>query len=211
MSDYGEYVQPDTRRGSNRIDLAHQRFNSLTAIRRVKSRGRATMWLCLCDCGREKPIATSDLRSGHIRSCGCLRHGARSLDDALVRVIGMRRHMARRRGIEWTVANSEAIALLKKPCFYCGVAPFHSTNSNVGVRGYRYSGLDRANNSQGYVSGNVRSCCRHCNKAKDVMSDAQFATWCQRMSSYKWWTLVESDGWTPTDVAGELERQGWRP
>jgi hypothetical protein len=30
------------------------------------------MWLALCDCGEPVEVAGVDLRSGHVRSCGCL-------------------------------------------------------------------------------------------------------------------------------------------
>lgn len=34
------------------------------------------MWICQCDCGRQKkrPTDTYSLRSGKVRSCGCLYH-----------------------------------------------------------------------------------------------------------------------------------------
>ena len=30
-------------------------------------------WDCVCDCGNRKTVITKDLRSGHTRSCGCLK------------------------------------------------------------------------------------------------------------------------------------------
>lgn len=30
------------------------------------------MWRCLCDCGGEKNISTSDLKRGYVTSCGCI-------------------------------------------------------------------------------------------------------------------------------------------
>ena len=35
-------------------------------------------WLCRCDCGLTTEVATRSLRSGHIRSCGCLLTKARA-------------------------------------------------------------------------------------------------------------------------------------
>lgn len=54
------------------LDLTGQKFGKLTAIRRADSRKGKTYWLCRCDCGNEKEIQTSHLRSGLIQSCGCL-------------------------------------------------------------------------------------------------------------------------------------------
>lgn len=33
-----------------------------------------TMWLCKCKCGNEKVVRGSKLKSGEVKSCGCLRH-----------------------------------------------------------------------------------------------------------------------------------------
>ena len=53
-------------------DITGQRFGMLTAIRREKSKNGKTQWLCACDCGEERVVATSLLKSGKIRHCGCL-------------------------------------------------------------------------------------------------------------------------------------------
>lgn len=36
------------------------------------------MWWCLCDCGTEKDVSSSDLLEGHSKSCGCLRSDLQS-------------------------------------------------------------------------------------------------------------------------------------
>lgn len=55
------------------IDVTGQRFNYLTALRRVFNSGHAvgTYWECLCDCGMIRVIDSADLRTGHTKSCGC--------------------------------------------------------------------------------------------------------------------------------------------
>ena len=54
-------------------DIAGQRFGRLTAIKRLPSQKKRTMWLCKCDCGNEKIAEKQGLKNGRIRSCGCLR------------------------------------------------------------------------------------------------------------------------------------------
>lgn len=55
------------------IDITNQRFGSLTAIEPSKTIaiGKSKKWLCKCDCGIMKEIASSDLRLGKTISCGC--------------------------------------------------------------------------------------------------------------------------------------------
>lgn len=60
-------------------DLSNQRFGKLTVINRSGStkRGRAT-WLCKCDCGNETIVQSTDLLSGHTKSCGCFKFESRN-------------------------------------------------------------------------------------------------------------------------------------
>lgn len=55
------------------IDLVGQKFGRLIVIKfDAIKKGRAH-WLCICECGNEKIVASGDLRSGHTKSCGCFR------------------------------------------------------------------------------------------------------------------------------------------
>ena len=59
-------------------DLTGKRFGMLTALYNIKQKsnnGKYTYyyWHCRCDCGKEKDISTSHLKSGETKSCGCLR------------------------------------------------------------------------------------------------------------------------------------------
>ena len=55
-------------------DLTGQKFGRLTVIERKESdKHKNVLWLCKCECGNEKVIRSSDLKSGKIVSCGCLR------------------------------------------------------------------------------------------------------------------------------------------
>lgn len=55
------------------IDLTGQRFGRLTVIKKLGHRGKHILWLCVCDCGTERAVASTHLRSGHSQSCGCLQ------------------------------------------------------------------------------------------------------------------------------------------
>lgn len=67
---------PDTlnmRRGRPIKDLTGKTFARLTALSLVgrDKIGNAT-WLCRCECGGEKVIASRALTTGNTMSCGCL-------------------------------------------------------------------------------------------------------------------------------------------
>lgn len=64
------------------IDLTGKRFGRLTVVERVES-PTGNYWLCRCSCGNTKQITRSDsLKSGLIRSCGCLNDEARARQAA---------------------------------------------------------------------------------------------------------------------------------
>lgn len=54
-------------------DLTGQKFGKLTVIKRTHQKDKKVFWLCKCDCGTLKTVEAGNLRSGHTRSCGCLK------------------------------------------------------------------------------------------------------------------------------------------
>lgn len=54
-----------------RYDLAGRTFYRWTVLSRVFG-PRLTTWLCRCECGKERLILSTQLRSGRSKSCGCL-------------------------------------------------------------------------------------------------------------------------------------------
>ena len=55
------------------MDLTGQKFGKLTALRRVENgKDGKVKWECVCECGNHKIISSGDLKSGCVKSCGCL-------------------------------------------------------------------------------------------------------------------------------------------
>ena len=59
-------------RGSQKEDLANQRFGKLIALNAIKKNNRI-YWECQCDCGGFTVVKASHLKEGKIQSCGCLK------------------------------------------------------------------------------------------------------------------------------------------
>lgn len=59
------------------IDLAGKVFGNLTVLRRHDKKqlyekgGSSVMWECQCSCGNHTIVSGSNLRTGHVQSCGC--------------------------------------------------------------------------------------------------------------------------------------------
>lgn len=58
----------------SRIDLTDQQFGAWTVLSYAGlNEIRQSTWLCRCDCGTERIVASQPLRTGKSRSCGCLK------------------------------------------------------------------------------------------------------------------------------------------
>lgn len=68
-------------------DLTGMTFGRLKVVKEgeiyVSPKGaRSRTWVCECECGNKILVSTSHLKSGHTKSCGCLRHeGGKEVRD----------------------------------------------------------------------------------------------------------------------------------
>ena len=58
---------------SHFIDITGDKYNRLTVLERVEGTTPAT-WKCICDCGNITFVRGQNLKSGAVKSCGCLLH-----------------------------------------------------------------------------------------------------------------------------------------
>lgn len=57
----------------NFIDISGERFGRWKVLDSHRRFRQKTEWLCECECGIRRYIPSGDLRSGHSKSCGCLK------------------------------------------------------------------------------------------------------------------------------------------
>ena len=55
------------------IDETGNKYGSLTVLYKTKDKNNRTAWMCKCDCGNITYVKGIALRSGQIKSCGCLK------------------------------------------------------------------------------------------------------------------------------------------
>ena len=58
------------------IDIAGEKYGSLTVIKYSHTEKNKAYWLCKCDCGNEIIVNGVSLRNGNTKTCGCSRHNA---------------------------------------------------------------------------------------------------------------------------------------
>jgi hypothetical protein len=82
------------------------------------------------------------------------------------------RRGAKVRGLVFDLSLVQAKALFYSTCVYCGVAP------------KPLNGIDRVDNTLGYVADNVVTSCTQCNLAKRTLSPKAWCKWVRRLVLY---------------------------
>ena len=176
------------------IDRTGRRYGMLTVLSFVDTEDGHARWLCQCDCGSE-PVIVPHWRLKRGGSCGCKLTDAGGLsapkgkrspgDAARWHVLRQYQKNAEARGHVWELTEEDFDRLTSSECFYCGTPPSNgfSTGKYEGA-GFIYNGIDRIDNSAGYVTGNVYPCCALCNISKGARTYATFMEWIGRLVAH---------------------------
>jgi hypothetical protein len=161
------------------------RYGRLT-VQSHESIKNQSYYICRCDCGTTKPIQTTGLKSGKVKSCGCYKKQIEKLprpwrrnpdrDEVRNRMLFAKARSNSRGGgshseKEFSLTIEQTTKLMLSPCYYCGD---HKLSNSLRHRStgeiYQYTGIDRIDPNKGYISGNVVSCCKTCNFMKRDLS-----------------------------------------
>lgn len=181
-------------------NLIGKRFGRLSVVSFDKydagnnKRGfKRARWTCLCECGRVVSVYTSSLASGKTKSCGCLQKEMATKKNTLPNgLAGFNKifygylKSAEIKGLQFSLSREEAKKIFEGDCYYCGQKPVKESFAYNGKQkpksfGYLYNGIDRVDNSIGYVLENCVSCCTACNLAKRNMPQKEFIDWARRV------------------------------
>lgn len=160
------------------IDLSNKKFGRLCVTSNHKHiTGKGFCWECVCDCGNVLWVRSGCLISGNTKSCGCLKVERQSKDfGQATRETVYRRYkrIAKKKNLDFTISEEEFLELTQSKCYYCGCLPA-STQKSLHKNGdFVYNGIDRVDNTKGYVLSNCVSCCYVCNYMKKDMPCADF-------------------------------------
>jgi hypothetical protein len=145
--------------GRPRLDLSGRRFGRFVVVKMIGlSKKRATIWLCLCDCGQKKRVLGSNLTRNTIKSCGCYRRDLRTIHGQAHRSKGITPEYRAYRGAKdrcrrktywlWHRYGGRGIQFRFKS--------FAEFFKELGTRPSPKHSLDRINNDGHYEAGNVR-------------------------------------------------------
>ena len=184
-----------------RKNLISEKFGRLVVsdLNGKNKKGNA-LWKCKCKCGNECVVRQDLLTSGKTKSCGCLRKlpkGESSFNALYLRY----KNQAKERDLIFKVEKEDFRLLTKKDCYYCGLEPQQEQNAKCHNGGYVYNGIDRLDNSIGYISNNIVACCKTCNRSKHALDINQFQKWVKRAYIHLYRKVTEK---TPGELIDSL-------
>lgn len=108
-------------------------------------------------------------------------------DDTTCRSLyGTYKSLAYKRGYEFSISYDLFKSLLTQKCFYCGTEPGQVI---VGKKSWYpdlvYNGVDRKDNSKGYIQNNVVPCCKLCNAFKSALAADVFVNHALKITLYQ--------------------------
>lgn len=176
-------------------DLTGVKVGKLTVIKPVgKDKHGYMLWHCNCKCGNTIDISAQRLhrylsgREHSARSCGCdkqkggrpeLPKGEASFNT----LYGKMKRSAAARGLEWSLTEGQARNIYSGNCHYCNQKPrsYHYSSGQARTKKwgtpYHYNGIDRVDNTKGYIPSNCVPCCKVCNTAKSTLTIDEFKAW----------------------------------
>lgn len=173
-----------------------QVYNRLTVLESIgKSKQGHIIYNCKCTCGNIKAVTGSALKRGEQQSCGCLksensqklgksRKGTSHLAQGqagLNHLYLQYKHGAKKRNLTFHITKEQLLEITSKNCYYCNLPPLQKMNAESYIGGYVYNGIDRVDNTQGYMYSNCVACCKQCNLAKNTLSSSEFLHWIEQV------------------------------
>lgn len=176
----------------NEIDnIAGRVFGLWTVVKKLPIRKQVSpwnkghlYWECKCKCGTISYVATCALKAGN--SLGCKRCKDKRLQRSAHRCLwSIIVSGAKQRSLILNVTFEEVFTLLEKQNYKCALSglPISIASSVVGHRrNETTASLDRINNNQGYISGNLQWVHKDINFMKQDFENNQFIAYCKAVA-----------------------------
>ncbi len=175
------------------------KIGNFTFLKTEWHNGKNKIWVMQCECGKEKTFWKKSAITKQ-KTCGCGIDKA-GLTKEQRRTINGRlssyKQGAKQRQLEWDLSYEKFVEITSQSCFYCNAEPVRincfenapslqkdSPNADWTKYTTYFNGIDRLNNSLGYVENNVVPCCTYCNRAKSDLSFNDFKNHIETI--YKW-------------------------
>jgi len=180
----------------NRKEIGY-RNGRIEVVGYEKTKNGNLLYIVKCDCGVEKKIRGHNLRVGGSTSCGiCTRRESnedrkykkqKKKDRFIEQKYNQYKKSAEKRGYVFNLSKKQFTNLILHRCYYCGCEGYSLLGD-----GSKYNGIDRVDNTIGYIKENVVSCCKLCNLSKRALSKDEFFNWVARIIYYNIKQYIEN-------------------
>ena len=198
-----------------RRNLCGKKYGRWTVISKIgpNKKYHCTDYLCECECGTKKRVASTKLKRKKSLSCGCFRiedinrrawkatiPNGGSAFNSLFRLY---LNGAKKRNLTFGITKEEFKFFTKQSCNWCGIEPNqkHKPGGRVRSEAYVYNGIDRLNSQAGYLYANCVSACGQCNIAKMDYSESDFLTWVGKVYEQNKTKIIQMQSQTINAVA----------
>jgi len=194
-----------------KYDLVGKKFGKLTVIEFTGIKDnpshhgtRSSFFRCLCDCGKEYEVSGIYLKSGNIKSCGCLIHdkvkekhqrwsGYGGISGSTWNKIernAKNNRRAKRRNLEFTITKKYVWELFEQQKGKCALSGKDIILDIGSKTNLQTASLDRIDSEKGYIPGNVQWVHKDVNFMKQDFDEKYFLDMCRTIVRYNTsWTV----------------------
>ena len=168
-----------------KIEMIGKKFGMLTVVEETEKDNKGhLMYKCECECGVLKNIHGTHLRAGKTISCGCKNKLKGISSDFWYQIIkGSLRVRTNRNKLLNNITKEYVYELFNEQQGKCKLSGIPiDLPKKWRDRGNFTASLDRIDNSQGYVIGNVQWVHKHVNIMKNTFPQEMFLFLCQEIS-----------------------------
>ena len=163
-------------------------YSRLTIMESVRGEYNQVRFVCKCSCGNILQVDPWMLRSGGVKSCGCLKaERVAKLGKEMIKgdISGQYtsytryKYGAKNRNLEFQLSLEDFTKISTGSCIYCGREPFRK------VKDFLVNGIDRIDSNIGYLKENCVPCCYPCNRIKGNMEADKFLSLVQLIAKHQ--------------------------
>lgn len=181
-----------------RLDLTGKKFNMLTVIAKIGSKGKpgkqSIFWQCRCECGKLIELSTKSINREEYKSCGCWmktreysrkNHCWNGYEDIHGKWWGNIKRGAKNRGHKFEIKIEQAWDVYEKQNRKCAISgvdiKFCESIKNIKDT---TASLDRIDSSLGYTKQNIQWVHKEVNLMKQGLDMSTFLNWIKLIGKY---------------------------